>query len=360
VDDWELVVVDDGSEDGTQEVVAPYLSDPRIRYLRQARAGRSRARNRGVSLARAELICFLDSDDAFLPTSLAAHLAALEPTGEVGLTIGGYVHVDESGAVVGTRRPWQEGGRLTPEGWLYNCYGMPGSIMVRREWFARVDGFDAETETGEDWDLFLRLAVAGCPMVWAPDIVCRRRLHRGNSTNDVRRHQHGSLRALDKLFRAADLPAELAAQEDKAKAWAHATFARDAAAAGDDELVRENLRTAAELDALPSWERRGLSLSPQGFPSLLERLVADAVERERDADSDIQELLARLPARWDLDSAVIRRGLARVEMSRFFDALARGARREAASHLRRGLRHDVRWLGNRAVISFLVKRPLRV
>jgi glycosyltransferase involved in cell wall biosynthesis len=355
--DWELIVVDDGSEDGTHGLETVCRSDARIHYVRQDHAGRSVARNHGFSHARGEFICFLDSDDRYLSTALATHAKAFAG-GRIGLTIGGYQYIDEAGAVVGERRPWTECDMLAPEAWLFNCYAMPGSVVVRREWFERVGGFDFGVETGEDWDLFLRLSFAGCPMTWAADLVCQRRLHPANSTNDVSRHRDGSLRALDKLFRSAGLPAEVAALEDRAKAWAYAASARSAASLGLDELVRENLRAAADLDALPHWVRRGLSLSPQGFPNFVEGLLADVIARDGATETDVSDLLAKLPSRWNIAGVDVRRGLARVEMSRFFDALARGARREAARHLRRGLKHDRRWLVNRAVIAFLVRRPL--
>lgn len=355
---WELIVVDDGSEDGTKALEAVCRSDARIHYVRQDHAGRSVARNRGFSLARGEFICFLDSDDRYLSTALATHADAFDSGGRIGLTIGGYQYIDEAGAVTGERRPWTECATLTPEAWLFNCYAMPGSVVVRREWFEGAGGFDFELETGEDWDLFLRLAFAGCPMTWATDLVCQRRLHAANSTNDVSRHRDGSLRALDKLFRSPGLPAAVAALEDRAKAWAYAASARSAASLGLDELVGENLRAAADFNALPLWERRGLSMSPQGFPSFVEGLLADVIARDGATETDVSDLLIQLPSRWNIAGVEVRRGLARVEMSRFFDALARGARAEAARHLRSGLKHDRRWLVNRAVIAFLVRRPL--
>ncbi len=358
IDDWELIVVDDGSRDGTEQAVAPYLDDSRVRFVRQDHAGRSAARNHGVSLARAELICFLDSDDRYVPTTLAAHLAVLGSAGETGMTIGGYESIDEAGATVGIRRPWKECDQPTKESWLFNCLAMPGSIMLRREWFERVGGFDPELDLAEDWDLFLRLAFAGCRGAWVHETVCRRRLHPGNSTNDVRMHQESSLRVLEKLFRATDMPPETAALESRARSWVYAAFARNAAAAGQDALVRESLRAAADLDAIPSWERRGLSFSPGGFPSLLELPVADVLARSGDGELREHDLPARLSERWGAERADVRRAVARVHMSRFFDALAQGERREAAAHLRAGLRHDRRWLANRAVIVFLLKRPL--
>jgi hypothetical protein len=359
VGDWELIVIDDGSDDGTHALEAFHPCDPRVRYVHQPRAGRSIARNRGCSLARGAFICFLDSDDRLLSTALESHATAFRSGGRVGMVIGGYEHIDETGTVVGERRPWTECAALTPEAWLFNCLAMPGSVAVRREWFERAEGFDAVCETGEDWDLFLRLAFAGCPMAWTGELVCQRRLHPGNSTNDVRTHRQGSLRALEKVFRQPGLSPQVAALENRARAWAYAASARNAASLGLDALVSENLLAAAALAALPGWERRGLSIAPLGFPSLVEGPLADAIERERAVDAGVSELLAALPTRWSIPAADVRRAAARVELRRFFDALARDDRDEAAGHLRTGLGHDRRWVAHRAVVAFLLRRPFQ-
>src|SRR5262249_1079361 len=68
--DLEVMVVDDGSTDDTPAVTAPYLRDARVRYYRMERLGQPRAKNRGIQLAQAPLIAFLDADDVWLPTKL--------------------------------------------------------------------------------------------------------------------------------------------------------------------------------------------------------------------------------------------------------------------------------------------------
>lgn len=357
VGDWELIVIDDGSDDDTRALAVFQQYDPRVRYVYQPRAGRSIARNRGFGLALGAFICFLDSDDRLLGTALESHARAFRSEGGLGMVVGGYQRIDQTGTVVGERRPWTECATLTPEAWLFNCLAMPGSVAVRREWLERAGGFDSACETGEDWDLFLRLAFAGCPMAWTRDLVCQRRQHPGNSTNDVRTHRQGSLRALEKVFRQPGLSKAVAALENRARAWAYAASARNAAALGLDALVDENLHAAAELDALPGWERRGLSVAPLGFPSLVEGPLADTIERE--GEHGVRELLAELPTRWNIPATDIRRAAARVALRRFFDALARDARDEAAGHLRHGLGHDRRWVAHRAVAAFLLRRAFQ-
>jgi glycosyltransferase involved in cell wall biosynthesis len=75
--DWELIIVDDGSEDATDDIVASF-SDSRIRYHHQANEGRSAARNKGISMSRGRYICFLDSDDHYLNSHLSGLYSRIE------------------------------------------------------------------------------------------------------------------------------------------------------------------------------------------------------------------------------------------------------------------------------------------
>jgi glycosyltransferase involved in cell wall biosynthesis len=125
---------DDGSTDDTPAVLAAYAGEA-ARWC--ARPGRSAARNHGARLARGEFLGFLDSDDRYLPTALEAHLGAFSRQPELGLTLGGYQWVDEAGQPLGQYNPWASNGALDVRGWLFDCYGMPGSALMRREWFER-------------------------------------------------------------------------------------------------------------------------------------------------------------------------------------------------------------------------------
>ena len=111
--DWELIIVDDGSTDETATVLAPFLQDERIRYIRQENAGRSAARNHGARLARGDYFYFLDSDDELRLNSLTAHLAALINS---AFSIGGYRIIDAQGRPQGKHLPWQTAGALDLRG----------------------------------------------------------------------------------------------------------------------------------------------------------------------------------------------------------------------------------------------------
>jgi glycosyltransferase involved in cell wall biosynthesis len=197
--DFELIVVDDGSRDHTGQVVAEF-NDPRLRYFRQENAGLAAARNTGIMHARGDYVTFLDDDDLYLPHCLAAHLALMRQRPSCGWTAGGYRLVDMQGHVLGESRPW-ESYEPDLETWLFWCPTAPSAVMVKREWLVHVGGFDPGLQIKTDWDMWLRLAHAGCPMAWLEEIVMSYRVHGSNMVRDSQtmRGEAGILRVLDKF-----------------------------------------------------------------------------------------------------------------------------------------------------------------
>ncbi len=158
VDRFELLVVDDGSSDDTLAVVQA-IDDPRLGIYQLARnAGAPAARNAGVGLARSPLIAFQDSDDEWRPGLLAAHVAMLA-TRDVS-----FCQLEQCYGDTATLYP--------PAGWalpanmldelLATNHISTQTLAVRRAAFAAVGGFDPAMPRFQDWDLVLRLAVAGC------------------------------------------------------------------------------------------------------------------------------------------------------------------------------------------------------
>src|SRR5262245_39591868 len=94
--DLELLVIDDGSTDNTNDVVQPFLSDKRVRYHRTDGLGQSRAKNLGIQLSQAPLIAFLDGDDAWLPLKLDRQLHLFRDR-RVGVVYGRRLMMDENG-----------------------------------------------------------------------------------------------------------------------------------------------------------------------------------------------------------------------------------------------------------------------
>lgn len=174
-----IVVVDDGSCDGTAERVVS-LGIEVVRNDGPA-WGSARARNEGIARARTELIAFVDSDDLLLPGALDALATAI---GSAPFAYGCALAArrDPGGWVV-------EGLIAPPRGGVGDLLGynpVPSSgVVARREALQRVNGFDARLTYSEDHDLWLRLAQLGAP-AHVPDLVAIHRRHSGNRHDQAR------------------------------------------------------------------------------------------------------------------------------------------------------------------------------
>ncbi len=206
--DFEIIIVDDGSTDTTREVVAQ-IDDPRLRYVYQTNAGLAAARNTGITHAQGEYVTFLDDDDLFLPHKLAVQVAVMDQSPEIGWTSGGYRLTDMQGGLIGEQRPWLAHPELNIRLWLFECPTVVHAVLIRRAWLERIGGFDAGQRQSDDWDTWLRLAYAGCQMVWVPELVCDYRFHNTNMIGETRSKKRDSLRFLDNFFSQPNLPPQL-------------------------------------------------------------------------------------------------------------------------------------------------------
>jgi len=203
--DWEALVIDDGSSDATR-ALAEGFADPRIRYLEQAHAGRSIARNRGLTSARGSYIALLDDDDLYLPGKLALEATFLQAHSAVDL-VGTGVSVEGALGPVGTWEPWRSRSAPSLLGLLLDGNGfLTCSVLFRRQVLNRMDHwFDPELEWAEDADFFLRMAAAGAHMVWLHHVTAVYRLRR-RPLNCLLTQRAAYRRVLEKLLARADAP----------------------------------------------------------------------------------------------------------------------------------------------------------
>ena len=153
--DLELIVVDDGSHDNTEEVVAR-LRDPRIRYFRKANGERGAARNYGAQQARGRYLNFFDSDDEMYPNHLRVVREFVAVAGEVEVLHTGYEVIDSAGRVV---HEFCDFPPLTNELLLHDNPMACNTVFVRRD-VALANPFEENRvlASAEDWELWLRLA----------------------------------------------------------------------------------------------------------------------------------------------------------------------------------------------------------
>jgi glycosyltransferase involved in cell wall biosynthesis len=154
--DHELIVVDDGSTDATMDLLAG-IGDPRLRLVRQEAAGLTRALNRALGLARAELVARLDADDLALPERLARQRAFLAAHPDVGLLGTAALEVDAAGHPAGEVRPPGDDAAIRRALIRSNPF-VHSSVMARRALLAAAGGYDERVTVAQDYDLWMRLA----------------------------------------------------------------------------------------------------------------------------------------------------------------------------------------------------------
>lgn len=184
-EDFELIVVDDGSEDDTRAVLEPFLGDKRVRYFYQENQGQSVARNYALAQSSGEFIAFLDSDDLWCPNKLEKQLSAFDANPDADIVHGDEVLIDEQGEVITEKNMKRYSGRITRQLLADNSVSIT-TALVKRRCFQEMGGFDTSVGVADDYDLWLRFS-AKYRFYYEPGIVASYRVMTNQISSDKRR-----------------------------------------------------------------------------------------------------------------------------------------------------------------------------
>ena len=259
--DFEFLIVDDGSDDGTADALDRFaLADRRIRVMHQSPQGIVTALNRALAVARAPYVARLDADDVAKPERLGRQFAFMEAHGNTGL-LGSFAEkLDAAGTVIGRLTPPADAGKLRRMLDRTNPF-IHSSVMMRTALAREVGGYRPAFRAAEDYDLWLRMAEASGVAV-LPEVLIAYRLHDANLSRRDALRQCFSVRLAQRSAAArrhglADPASGLEAPPD----W----WARDAEASSfaDDvafyRFLDADLKAAA--DYLPAVRSRVFALN---------------------------------------------------------------------------------------------------
>ncbi len=244
-EDWQIVLVDDGSTDNTAAVVAPFLArfGPKLRYIRQENHGMSAARNTAIRASTSELIALLDADDVWLPNRLADSLQAFAARPAAGIAYGLITYMDQAGRPLGTfeGNVGHVEGRIAPYIYMRIVELPCVTVTIRRACIEEVGLFDETMRSTEDRDLWLRIALRH-EVAFIPKVLAYYRTSPGSVSTNTQRMLQAQLQFIRKHYGAEGcglLPRQIS--------WARAYKQRA------DALKAQGQPRAALMSALQAW-----------------------------------------------------------------------------------------------------------
>lgn len=359
--DYEVLVIDDGSTDNTKDVLTPYQS--KIRYLYQENQERSAARNYGLSLAQGDLIAFLDSDDLWLPHKLERQVKVMDDHPEVILVFSQAQYIDAQGNFTAFCGEWLDG--KPAEGLEIRSFfedfaqgnvifGGGSTALVRRDAIDKAGNFDPSITHGEDWDLWWRLSIQGLfayipePLAYYRVFGWKKLLQRQSTERALQEH----LYVIEKNL--GNLP-----PESKQRLYPLAQYHMTVLAAlgsyqlGEFERAKKFLSKAGTIDTSLVSPERILWLAVDRA-KIIERdtgLYEDAIEF-------IRNMFQNLPAEFQMPATFLQKAIGWLYISGAFEQHAREDMRKVRQYLLKGILHVPQALTNRGVVSMLIQSLL--
>jgi len=185
----EIIVVDDGSTDGSAEAAKHFQS--KARYVYQPRSGAGAARNRGIGLSKGQYLAFLDSDDIWEENKLTYQMEAFHDDPDLDIVFGHVKQFYSPELDESIKRKI-----YCPAEKMPGYY--TGAMLIKRASFVRVGLFESSLKIGEFMDWYLKAKECGLKSIVLPDIVAKRRIHGANQSIHEKQYQSDFVKILKK------------------------------------------------------------------------------------------------------------------------------------------------------------------
>ncbi|MCL4294780.1 MAG: glycosyltransferase [Anaerolineae bacterium] len=356
--DLELIVVDDGSTDGTGDVLKQFQQQ--IRYILQTNQGVSVALNRGILMARGQLIAILADDDLWLPHKLERQVAYLDAHPDVALVCNSALPIDSNGQCLS--RETEERFHI-PEGLVpfetifWRCPVNACTILAKREALMQAGLFDVTMRYGEDWDMWARLALRSL-IAFVPEPLTYCRVHTGGTQTSLLKQSEETERWLEDVLRSKEKiyrcwPANLENVEEVRRRVTATHLARTAMldfAHGRSDRGTKRLVEVVTLN--PDDWTDAVHLGGIAFEYAM---AVTHQEGQQAALKFLNALFEHIPAEMTGVAQAKRKILARFHVELAFLSHSLGERRRTWSHAVQGLWYDPRWWRNRGLLAIAVQ-----
>ena len=199
--DFEVIIVDDGSDDHIK-AWAETLTYPQVKFFSQANAGSAAARNTALSHATGDYVAFLDADDLWEPRKLETHVQVLDDRPEVGLVYSWVATIDEQDRPQGKVCANSELGDVLPRLIEHDIIECGSNPVIRRTCFERVGGFDTSFPYAQTWEMWLRIALV-YPFSCVQEPLVNYRFHPGNTSKKWQKMEANYHAIIEKVFAIA-------------------------------------------------------------------------------------------------------------------------------------------------------------
>jgi glycosyltransferase involved in cell wall biosynthesis len=266
----EIIVVDDGSTDGTKEKIEGYIHTNAVKYMDQPNKGLASARNAGIANAQGEFCKFLDCDDILYPQQIELQVRHLSDKPDPVISITDYDLSFESGNKKTIKIDMGSGAILAR--FIKSNLGPVHAYLVRRSLLAQAGMFDEGLSSCEDTDLWLRILLQGGIIERLEHTGCCYRIRGGSMSSGLEKHFRQRCKVFEKLNQAlsgrlSQMPPDVADELLKSDIkFIHTCFARKINPAS---IVPEMLRTAAGLYAARAGADRRFVLTAAGIQNIL-------------------------------------------------------------------------------------------